>query len=371
MMKVTLSLTHNCNLSCKYCYSGRKFKKNMSLVTAQKIVDFAMNITPHEQRIEFCFFGGEPFLCFDLMKEIVSYIRKKERETGKLVSLNVTSNGTLISQSIIDFLKEGGVDLCISIDGTAHVHDLNRCYSDGGGCFQDVVRHLHEAIEQLNYVQVNAVYGPDTIDYLPETVSFFTPLGISTIHLNPNICAIWPEESYLKFRKIYAQIANYYIHSYQSGQECAINLIDSKIILFLKGGYEATDVCGMGETEWGFAPSGNIFPCERFIGEDDANSLFCLGNVHTGLDHERLSSLLKQRGNSNKECKTCVLCKYCMNWCGCTNFYMTGQTDLAGPVLCESEKAVIEAAKYVFITLKDNELFLDHFMKYLQDGHNR
>ena len=367
-MKFTLSLTHRCNLSCRYCYAGRKFKRDMSLNTAQRIVDFATNLTPQGQRIELGFFGGEPFLCFDLMRQIVSYIGKKERETGKFVSINVTSNGTIINQPIINFLKENNIDLCISIDGPAHIHDLNRVYRDGRGSFKIVVRNLRNVIEQLSHLQVNAVYGPDTIDFLPETVSFFIQLGVPTVHLNPNICAIWPEEMYAKFEKIYAQIADFYIKSYQNGQEVAINLIDSKIILFLKGGYEAIDMCGMGEREWGFAPSGNIYPCERFIGEDDNNSPFCLGNIHTALDHGRLSSLLKQRGNCNKECESCVLRKYCMNWCGCTNYYMTGHTNLAGPGLCESEKAVIEAARYVFITLKDNELFLDHFMKYLHEG---
>lgn len=341
----------------------------MSLDTAQKIVDFAMSISPQGQRIEFGFFGGEPFLCFDLMRKIVDYIRKKQKETGKFVSLHVISNGTYINQSIINFLKEECIDLCISIDGPAYVHDLNRCYPDGRGSFQDVVKNLRKAIEQIDYLQVNAVYCPDTIDFLPETVFFLAQLGISTIHLNMNICAIWPEETYVKFGNIYTQIANHYIQSYQNGQEIAINLIDSKIILFLKGGYEAIDVCGMGETEWGFAPGGNIYPCERFIGEDNDNSPFCLGNIHTGLNYKRLRSLLKRRGNCNNECRTCILRRYCMNWCGCTNYYMTGHTNLAGPVLCQSEKAVIEAARYVFITLKENELFLEHFVKYFMGRH--
>ena len=368
-MKVTLSLTHNCNLSCSYCYSGRAFKKDMSFITAQKTVDFAMDITPPGQKVEFCFFGGEPLLCFDLMKEIISYIHEREREARKPVRFSITTNGTLLTQPILDFFKEENVDLCISIDGPAHVHNLNRCYKDGHGSFAEVVRNLHNAIEQLDYVQVNAVYGPDTIDFLPESVSFFIQLGVPVIHLNPNICAFWAKDTYPKLRETYMQIANHYIQSYQRGQEIAVNLIDSKIILFLKGGYAVEDMCGMGETEWGFAPSGNIYPCERFIGEDD-NSSFCLGNVHTGLALARRCSLLKQRGNRNKKCKTCDSQRYCMNWCGCTNYYITGHTDLAGPMLCESEGAAIQAAKYVLTTLPelDNELFIDHLRRYLHGG---
>lgn len=366
-MKVTLSLTHRCNLSCKYCYSGRAHKKDMSFAIGQKIVDFAMGITPAEQKIEFCFFGGEPLLCFDLMKEIIGYIREEEKQARNLIRLSVTTNGTLLTRSVLDFLKNEDVDFCISIDGPAHVHDINRCYKDGHGSFAEVARKLREAIKHLDYVQVNAVYSPETIDFLVESVSFLSQLGVPVIHLNPDICASWAKDTHPKLREMYMNVANYYIQRYQHGQEIAVNLIDSKIILFLKGGYAAGDMCGMGETEWGFAPSGNIYPCERFIGEDDDSSV-CLGNIDTGLDSVRRCSLLKLRGNRNEECKTCGFKMYCMNWCGCTNYYMTGHTDLAGPMLCASEKAAIQAAEHVLIALKDNELFLGHFIKYVQEG---
>ncbi|HII07837.1 MAG TPA: radical SAM protein [Methanotrichaceae archaeon] len=362
-MKFTLGLTHNCNLSCKYCYSGRKFKKDMSLNTAQKIVDFAMDVAIQGQVLDFSFFGGEPFLCFDLMKDITSYIRERERDVENPVRLSVTTNGTILNQSIFDFLKEENVDLCISIDGPEYVHDLNRCYEGGTGSFAQVLKNLKIAIEQLDGLQVNAVYGPETVDRLMESVSFFVQLGISVVHLNPNIFTSWPEDAYPKLNNSFMKIADYYVQSYEREHEIAINLIDSKIVLFLKGGYTAGDICGMGETEWGFAPSGNIYPCERFIGEDDGSS-FCLGNIHTGLDLESRCSLLHHRGNHNEECKSCDWQKYCMNWCGCTNYHLTGHTDLASPVICASERSAIKAAKHVFTTLSGNELFIDHLYSF-------
>ena len=123
------------------------------------------------------------------------------------------------------------------------------------------------------------------------------------------------------------------------------------------------DKCGMGETEWGFAPSGNIYPCERFIGNDNDLS-FCLGNIHTGLDLNRRCSLIHQRGNRNEECKTCSLQKYCMNWCGCTNYHMTGYIYLASQMMCANEKAAIAAAYHALRSLKDNDVFLNHFINY-------
>ncbi|GAH08182.1 unnamed protein product, partial [marine sediment metagenome] len=107
----------------------------------------------------------------------------------------------------------------------------------GKGSFSNVVKNLQKAIEQLDGVQVNAVYGPETINFLPEIVSFFTQLGVPIIHLNLNINASWPMEINCNIQDIYMKVANHYIQSYQSGQEIAINLIDSKIIVFLKGGY--------------------------------------------------------------------------------------------------------------------------------------
>lgn len=366
-MRVAVTLTHNCNLSCSYCYTGRKFKRDISLDTARRIVDFILTMAPAGRRINFGFFGGEPLLRFDLIEKIVRYIREKEEETKHLVTLSVTSNGTLIDEDVLDYLRKEKVDLCISIDGPENVHNLHRRYPNGQGSFDDVVDNLVLALERLDAVQVNAVFGPETIDSLPETVSFFVHLGASSIHLNPDICASWNPTAYGKLRDVYKEVVNRYIESYRQKREIAVNLIDSKVIVLLKDGYTAEDRCGMGETEWGFAPSGNVYPCERLIGED--NGQLCLGNVRTGIDPASRCALLAQRGNRNEECVTCGLKQYCMNWCGCTNHHMTGYTDLASPMMCESEKAAVEAARCVLDTLKDDDLFIDHFMKYLCEGH--
>ncbi len=364
-MKATLSLTHRCNLACRYCYSGRGSRPDMSADTAGRIVDFVLDLTPPDGRAEFCFFGGEPLLCLELMRTTTRYIRERAVATGKQASVSVTTNGTLLRPAVLDFLEREHLNVCVSIDGPADVHDLNRCYSDGRGSFARVLEGLLRAVERLDDVQANAVYGPDTLSHLPQIIPFFAGLGVSAIHLNPDICADWNEESCLALAEAYMQVAHAYIECYRRGQQLAVNLIDSKVILFVKGGYAAGDTCGMGETEWGFAPSGNIYPCERLIGEDEDPSL-CLGNVHTGLDLARRCAVLKARGNRNEECQACALRKYCMNWCGCTNYYMTGHTDLAGPMLCASEKAAMQAARHVLTTLQGDELFIGHLLGYVR-----
>lgn len=335
----------------------------MPLETAKKIIDFAFEMTPSGEKISIGLFGGEPLLRFDLIQKITNYIRENEPTDKNSISISVTTNGILLNQLILDFFREEGIRLCLSIDGPSHVHDMNRRYKNGRGSFEDVSRILRPVLDQIRNVQVNAVYGPDTIEYLPETTSFFTRMGFPIIHLNPNISADWDRTTTSNIGEKYMQVAEHYIKCYERNREIAVNLIDNKIILLLKDGYEDSDKCGMGESEWGFAPSGNIYPCERFIGEDNDPS-FCIGNIHTGIDKITLCNVIENRGNSNEECENCSFQKYCMNWCGCTNQYMTGRTDMASAFQCESEKAMILAAKHVLLTLKNNDLFLDHFYNY-------
>jgi len=368
-MKVTLSLTHRCNLVCRYCYAGQAFKQDMSLDTARKAVDFAVRVTPPGRKIKICFFGGEPFLCFERMQAITAYIHERAQETEHPVGFSITSNGTILTQPMLDFLQAEEIDLCISLDGPAHVHDLNRRYGNGCGSFTDVAANLQKAMAQLDMVQVNAVYDPETVAFLPQTVDFLIGLGTAVIHLNPDIGASWNGVSSGQLQDAFKRIADTYIQCYEQGQEIAINVIDSKIILFLKGGYGVEDMCGMGETQWAFAPSGNIYPCERFIGEDDDEALR-LGNLNSGLDRIRQCALLERKGNRNKACQACGFKEFCMNWCGCTNYYMTGNINLAGSLLCSMEKAAIQAARTVSTTLSesDNALFADHFMRYFHEG---
>lgn len=368
-MKATLSLTHNCNLRCKYCYAGRAVKTDMSFDTARKIVDFVTDAAVPARQAQFSFFGGEPLLRFDLIKETTAYIRHKEQESGIRAVISLTSNGTLLAEPMLDFFSKERVNLCISMDGPEQSHNLNRIYKDGRGSFAAVAKKLRMALDKLENVQVNAVYGPETLDSMADTVAFFTAQRVPFIHLNPNIRAVWTAEDLAKLPQVCMSIAEHYIQCYQRGQEISVNMMESKLALFLKNGYAPEDRCGMGKTEWGFAPSGKIYPCERLIGEDDDSAL-CLGDIHTGFDPARRCDMLARKGNRNEECRTCNMSKYCMNWCGCTNHHMTGDTELAGPMLCALERASVKAAEHVFITLSQsgNELFIDHLMRSLCKG---
>ncbi len=370
-MKGMISLTHRCNLSCRYCYSGKSLKEDITPATMVRAVDFILDVAGEDRTIEMGFFGGEPLLRFDLIQEGTEYIRMREAQTGKRISIGITTNGTIMTPAMLACFKKQRVSLCISIDGPASVHDLNRVYGDGRGSHAVVEEGLDLAMAELKGIEVNAVYGPDTLGNLPETVSWFIGKGVGSIHLNPSISADWSGVTHEAFLEAYAEVAQRYIESYETGTEVAVDFLDNKIVLFINGGYAAQDICRMGEKEWGIAPSGNIYPCERFIGEDTDLS-FCLGNLETGLLYRKRCGLLERRGNRNPQCRTCDLSKYCMNWCGCTNHFTSGRTDLVAPAICASERAAILVARQAFVTLTErgNQLFLDHLENYVEEGHH-
>ncbi len=360
-MKISLSLTHNCNLRCKYCYAGEKFQKDMDFQTAKKIVDFAYSITPKDEEINFNFFGGEPFLRFEIIKKIISYIESKK--TFQKINYNITTNGTILNDEIIDFINKHQIKLCISIDGKKEIHDKNRVDIHGNGTLDLILKNLQKISQQIEYYQVNSVYGEDTIENLPETFDFLVEKGVKNIHFNPNITQKWHKESFETITASYEKIGQKYIELYKNKKEVSLNLIDSKIILFLKGGYEEKDKCHMGEKEFGFAPSGNIYPCERLIG-DDTNKEMCMGNIHTGFNPFKRCQIVKGRENLNLEYQNCPVKEYCMNWCGCTNFHLTGYPDKMSAMLCHSERAAISVAKKVFLELKENENYINHLISY-------
>ena len=368
-MKVTLSLTHRCNMACRYCYAGNSKKPDMTLDMAKHCIDTTLTWLPVDGKFDLGFFGGEPLLRFDLIQELVAYTYRRTRETSTPVQICITTNGTLVSPEMLDYFADQSIRICFSLDGRQETHDRNRRYKDGRGSFAEVVRNLEMAIDRLDLVEVNTVIGPESLADLPQTLDFFLGLGVPVIHFNPDIMAKWPAGAYTRFDDIYRQAAERYIASFRRGTEIALNLIDSKAILFVKGGYTQRDRCSMGDGEWGIAPSGNIYACERFIGKDD-DPTFRLGNIKTGLDLERRCALRSKRGNSRLECGTCFYNRFCMSWCGCTNWFMSGASDMPAPVLCAMEKAAIEAARYAFETLvkEDNDLFADHLFNYVKDS---
>lgn len=358
-MKYTLFLTHRCNLACDYCYVSKNGSR-MSLDVAGKAVDFAFRNTPPGEEIEIGFFGGEPLLEFPLLRDITGLIQSHPSFDPCRVNLSLTTNGTLLTPDIAGFLAEHGILTTISCDGAPAVHDRHRRMGDGAASSPLVERGIRTAQQMFRHVPVNAVYGPETLAALPETVDYFASLGVREIYLNPDFSARWTPDAVDRVADTYQAVGDRYMRFYRERQPHYISLIDSKITVLLRGGFQDSERCHMGEREFAFTASGRVLPCERFASQDPDQH--AIGSTNGLIRIEALQPHFAPGGPVNPVCLSCTLQPYCTNWCGCANFSMTGTYNRVGPFLCASERASIELAFRIFQTLEAElgPTFMDH-----------
>ena len=236
-MEMTLSLTHRCNLACRYCYAAKTEKPDMSLDTAIAALDWGISMTPEGEQLDIGFFGGEPLLCTELISDICDYLRIAKRHHNRRIELSITTNGTLLDKAALAFLSKENIAVCVSIDGPKEVHDAFRQNAEGKGSFDTVFENLKLACWWLDQVQVNAVYTPETIQKLPGTLRFLADLGVTGIHFNPDINARWTPSHLPLFSEVFEELAEVYMEYFRKGKKIAVNTIDGKALLFLKKGY--------------------------------------------------------------------------------------------------------------------------------------
>lgn len=359
-LRYTLCTTLRCNLACTYCYV-RKNGATMSPETARRAVDFLYRLAPPSRPVEFGFFGGEPLLELPLLGAAVGHIENHPAWDPARVSLSLTTNGTIFTAGITEFLRHHAFKVCISCDGPPSVHDRLRLSAGGVGTSAVVERNLRAARDALPQVLVNAVVHPATVRRLPETVEYLSGLGLRQIFLNHDYSAPWTAEDAEILGAAYEAVADRYIAWYLAGTPHYVSLIDNKIAVLIRGGYLPEERCQMGTGELAVAPDGTLFPCERLVGAGTSGD-HAVGSLDRGLDLSRLLGRCIRDGPTNSQCRECSLRDSCMNWCGCSNAFMTGHYDRVGPFLCASERAAIRTALRVFSTLERRlgPVFLKH-----------
>jgi uncharacterized protein len=354
-MKCTLAITRNCNLTCEYCYI-RKNNDTMTLTTARNIVDFVFSHSVPGEKIDIGFFGGEPLIEFSLIQDIIEIIHNHDCYSPDRVTITITTNGTVLDEKITDFLIANSVVLCVSCDGPPEVQNKYRRFKNGKGSSHLVESNIKHLLKVFPNMPVNAVYSTITLKYLPDTVDYLISLGVNRLFINPDISANWTQQEASLLPTLFEHIGKIYIDHYLNQTPKYISIIDNKIAVILKGGYQPWEKCCMGDRELAFAPSGNVYPCERLIGNDDGRT-HCLGNISDLVDMKKRCHQIPSAA-INPECMDCSLSGYCMNWCGCTNYAMSGRYDLANPFLCASEKAAINAAFHTLQAANDNNINL-------------
>ncbi|MEZ5360063.1 MAG: radical SAM protein [Candidatus Zixiibacteriota bacterium] len=367
-MKFTLCVTQACNLACDYCYIVKQ-PKSMSAETARKAVDFIYDHSSPNEVTRIGFFGGEPLLQFDRIKQLTEFIETHPDFASNSIELSIATNGTIINQEIIDFAKTHDISVGISCDGPPIVHDLHRVDLKGMPSSIVIAENIDTCAQELSAFIVNAVHRPDTIEALPEAVDYFVEKGVKNIYLNPDYSATWDIADLRNVVKAYKEVGDLYISYYLEQRPVFISLIDYKITTILRKGYRPEETCRMGRGEFAITADGFIYPCERLIGTGDGAD-HCIGHLDTGIDASKMSCHTKQNRVLNSECLTCSLKDYCMNWCGCSNFMASGYYNRVNDLICVSEKAALGAAFEAFRVIEEKlgPTFCDHFFDSINDS---
>lgn len=360
-MHLTLSLTHRCCFACSYCYAGTSRPTAMSRETAELAVDGALEAA--EGKLDLGFFGGEPLLAWDLLRQTTEYaVRQAERRAVRLRT-TVTTNASCLTSERMAWLQSAAFHVGVSLDGNRAMHDECRRYADGRSSFDDCLRGARIALAAEPSTEVIAVASPRNVCHLAAGVHFLaTTVGFQHITVSPDYYATWSEEHLATWRAAMKQTADIYLQHYRGGTPFHLSYLDNKIISRLKGSLGQADICHFGAGEYAVAPSGRVYPCERLIG-DDSGEGWVLGDVHDGWVPSAPNDSPSAHRCTNPECASCTIEPVCQRHCGCVNYALTGHADRTDGVVCFHERTTAALADRVADTLfaEGNQAFLRRF----------
>jgi uncharacterized protein len=346
-----LNVAHDCNLKCKYCFADEgEYKGCRKLITAEvgkKAVDFVIKSAGPRRNIEIDLFGGEPLLAFDTIKEIIDYARDQQKIHNKVIRFTMTTNATLLTDEIMEYIDKEMGNIVLSIDGRKEVNDKVRVRVDGSGSYDRILPKIKQMVEKRDKSKQYYVRGTFTranTDFF-EDVKHIADLGFDELSVEP---VVLPDEHELSLRKedlpvIFEQYDKLYADLLRRHE-------DGKPIKFyhfnidLQGGpcvYKRISGCGAGHEYVAVTPDGDIYPCHQFVG----NETFKMGNVFEGELEQSISDTFKKAHIYNKPiCRDCWARFYCSGGCQANNFSFNNDIHVPYELGCEMQKKRIECA---------------------------
>ena len=345
-----LHIAHDCNLACKYCFAGEGEyhgeRALMSFEVGKKALDLLVKESKGRKNLEVDFFGGEPLMNFEVVKQLVEYGRSIEEANNKKFRFTLTTNGMLLDDEILEFANREMGNLVLSIDGRKEIHDLMRPRRGGQGSYDTIVPKFIKAAEsrgQMNYY-VRGTYTHNNLDF-SEDVKHLAELGFEQISVEPVVApesadyAI-KEEDVPKLCEQYDILAKYLLERRKSGK--GVNFFH--FMIDLSGGpcaYKRLSGCGSGCEYLAVAPNGDLYPCHQFVGMPD----FLMGNVDTGVTNTTLRDKFKLCNvYSKEECKNCFAKLYCSGGCAANAYNFTGDINGVYDIGCALQRKRVECA---------------------------
>lgn len=345
-----LHIAHDCNLACRYCfaeegeYHGRRAL--MSYETGKKALDFLVANSGNRVNLEVDFFGGEPLMNWNVVKQLVEYGRSLEEKHNKKFRFTLTTNGVLLNDEIMEYANKEMSNVVLSLDGRKEVNDKMRPFRNGLGSYDLIVPKfikLAESRNQTNYY-IRGTFTRENLDF-SEDIKHFADLGFKQMSIEP---VVGPEEEPYSIReqdlpKImeeYDKLALEYIKRHKEGKgfnffHFMIDLSQGPCVVKRLSG------CGSGTEYLAVTPWGDLYPCHQFVGNED----FLMGNVDEGVIREDIVDEFKGCNVYAKEkCKDCFAKFYCSGGCAANSYNFHGTINDAYDIGCEMQRKRVECS---------------------------
>ena len=345
-----LHIAHDCNLACRYCfaeegeYHGRRAL--MSYETGKQALDFLIANSGSRRNLEVDFFGGEPLMNFDVVRQLVAYGREQEKLHDKHFRFTLTTNGVLLNDEIMEFANREMDNVVLSIDGRKEVNDRMRPFRKGAGSYDLIVpkfQKLADSRGQERYY-VRGTYTHYNTDFSND-VLHLADLGFEQISVEPVVAQdsddyALREEDIPTLLSEYDKLAAEMIQRKKEGR--GFNFFH--FMIDLEGGpcvYKRMSGCGSGTEYLAVTPWGDLYPCHQFVGNED----FLMGNVWDGVTNTALQDEFKCCNVYAKEkCRDCFARFYCSGGCAANAYNFHGNIKATYDLGCTLQKKRIECA---------------------------
>lgn len=345
-----LHVAHDCNLACKYCFAGEGEYHGprglMSLDVAKKAVDFIIKHSGHRKNLEVDFFGGEPLMNWDVVKETVTYARQREKECGKNFRFTMTTNGILLDDEKIDYLNENMYNVVLSLDGRKAVNDKMRPTPNGKGSYDVILPKFKKLAEKRGDKQyyMRGTFTHHNLDFA-EDVKHVIEEGFNEVSVEPVVAPSTAdyaikEEDIPVICAEYEKLANYLLAQEKAGKHIKF----FHFMIDLEGGpciHKRLAGCGSGTEYLAVTPEGELYPCHQFVGIPE----FKVGSVDEGITSTEVRCTFEKCNVYSKpECKSCWAKFFCSGGCAANSYNFHGNIHSTYEIGCELQRKRIECA---------------------------
>lgn len=337
MFSVTLKVTNDCNLRCTYCYEQQN-KQHMSLEIAKKSIDFGVNNAKENNynQLLISFYGGEPLLRWEMIKEVIEYANELTDQEGIKILYDITTNGTLMNEDIMDILIDNNVSVRLSLDGNKDSTNKNRIMKNGKSAYDEIIKNIYlfKKYESTTgkKVHVSMVINKNTYKQITNNIKSIIGLGFMYIDSVLNYLENWTDEELNIIEKEYNETLTMFIEC-QNKEKPFFWEILYHAIQPIKKRYKHF-FCGAGKKQLLVTPKGNFYPCTAATKRE-----LQIGHIDSGFEQGSRKLYLEYQRNAKEECVECNYVKYCIaNDCIIQNYELTGEFNQVPKYLCHYTK---------------------------------